>query len=67
MVDRDPVDYTWDMRFTAALSEVYASLDSAKDTLLDLSGVDPMKNRSRVLRRLVADVDDLMTQIEEML
>ena len=52
---------------TAALQEVYTSLDGDKDILLDLSSVDPMKNRSRVLRRLVADIDDLMTQIEEML
>lgn len=67
MVDRDPVDYTWDMQFSAALREVYTSLDGDKDILLDLSSMDPVKNRSRVLRRLVADIDDLMTQIEEML
>ena len=67
MVDRDPVDYTWDMQFTATLQEIYTSLDTDKNTLLDLSSVDPMKNRSRVLRRLVADIDDLMKQIEEML
>ena len=67
MVDRDPVDYTWDMQFTATLQEIYTSLDTDKNTLMDLSSVDPVKNRSRVLRRLVADIDDLMTQIEEML
>jgi len=67
MVDRDPVDYTWDMQFTAALQEVYTSLDTDKNTLLDLSSIDPLRKRSRVLRRLVADIDDLMTQIEEML
>jgi len=67
MVDRDPVDYTWDMQFTAALQEVYTSLDTDKNTLIDLSSIDPLRKRSRVLRRLVADIDDLMTQIEEML
>ena len=67
MVDRDPVDYTWDMPFTATLQEIYTSLDTDKNTLIDLSSVDPLRKRSRVLRRLVADIDDLMTQIEEML
>lgn len=67
MVDRDPVDYTWDMQFTATPQEIYTSLDTDKNTLIDLSSIDPLRKRSRVLRRLVADIDDLMTQIEEML
>ena len=67
MVDRDPVDFAWDMQFTATLQEIYTSLDTDKNTLIDLSSIDPLRKRSRVLRRLVADIDDLMTQIEEML
>ena len=67
MVDRDPVDYTWDMQFTTTLQEIYTSLDTDKNTLMDLSSMDPLRKRSRVLRRLVADIDDLMTKIEEML
>lgn len=67
MVDRDPVDYAWDIQFTTTLQEIYTSLDTDKNTLMDLSSIDPLRKRSRVLRRLVADIDDLMTKIEEML
>lgn len=67
MVDRDPVDYAWDMQLTTTLQEIYTSLDTDKNTLMDLSSIDPLRKRSRVLRRLVADIDDLMTKIEEML
>ena len=68
MVDRDPVDYySWDIQFIATLQEIYTSLDTDKNTLIDLSSIDPLRKRSRVLRRLVADIDDLMTKIEEML
>ena len=61
------MDYAWDMQFTTTLQEIYTSLDTDKNTLMDLSSIDPLRKRSRVLRRLVADIDDLMTKIEEML
>ena len=66
-VDRDPANYDWYDRMTEDLQAAYADLNTAKDTILDLAAEDPNKLRGRVLRRLVADIDDLMTQIEEML
>lgn len=67
MVDRDEANYAWNNRLDEDLQAAYADLNTAKDTILDLSVEDPNKLRGRVLRRLVADIDDLMTQIEEML
>ena len=67
MVDRDAANYAWSNRLTEDLQAAYADLNTAKDIILDLSVEDPNKLRGRVLRRLVADIDDLMTQIEEML
>lgn len=67
MVDRDAANYAWNLRLTEDLQTAYADLNSAKDVVLDLAVEDPNKLRGRVLRRLVADIDDLMTQIEEML
>lgn len=66
MADRDPVDYAWNLRLTTAMQESYTSLDTVKDALLGLSEDDPSKNRARMLRRMVAAIDDLMTEIEEM-
>ena len=67
MVDRDAANYAWNNRMDEDLQAAYADLNTAKDTILDLAVEDPNKLRGRVLRRLVADIDDLMTQIEEML
>ena len=67
MVDRDEANYAWNNRLDEDLQTAYADLNTAKDTVLDLSVEDPNKLRGRVLRRLVANIDDLMTQIEEML
>lgn len=67
MVDRDAANYAWNNRLDEDLQAAYADLNTAKDTILDLAVEDPNKLRGRVLRRMVADIDDLMTQIEEML
>ena len=67
MVDRDAANFGWYNRLTEDLQAAYADLNTAKDTILSLSVDDPNKLRGRVLRRLAADIDDLMTQIEEML
>ena len=67
MVDRDATNYAWSNRLTEDLQTAYADLNTAKDVVMDLAVEDPNKLRGRVLRRLVADIDDLMTQIEEML
>ena len=67
MTDRDPVDYAWNMRKGEALQSVFADMNSAKDSLPELSVLDPNKFEARRLRSLVKYVDDLMTEIEEML
>lgn len=67
MVDRDPVDYAWNMRKGEALQSAFADMNSAKDTLLELSVLEPNEYEARRLRSLVKNVDDLMTEIEEML
>ena len=67
MTDRDPVDYAWNMRKGEALQSAFADMNSAKDTLLELSVLDPNKYEARRLRSLVKYVDDLMAEIEEML